>query len=318
MNLKATTKPSKPSPDFPLFPHASGKWAKKINGATKYFGRWDDPDGALSEYHALLAHQQARRDGVAPPAPQVVAPSGLTINKACDLFLDAKKVALDSNEMSFRTFHEYTRTCKRFTLFFGHRYRIGELLPSDFTRYRNDRAKTCNPVTVGNEVTRVKTLLNWLYKSKHTRQIDTGPEFRKPSRLVTRRHKRQRGKLMFDAFEIRAILDEIGVQMRAMTLLAINCAYQNSDVETVTLDVVQSAIETGWIEYPRLKTEVDRRCPLWTTTRKALERAMKRRPESPLNFAFVLPDGRALTSTNGDVGKRFRAARDHAMIKQGG
>ncbi|MGA2061020.1 MAG: hypothetical protein ABSG67_11100, partial [Thermoguttaceae bacterium] len=43
-------KPQKPRADFPLYAHNVGKWAKTIRGKTYFFGRWEDPEGALTEY----------------------------------------------------------------------------------------------------------------------------------------------------------------------------------------------------------------------------------------------------------------------------
>lgn len=53
-------KPAKPTPDFPLFPHRVGQWAKKINGKTHYFGPWDDPEGALASYESLVGNRRPR------------------------------------------------------------------------------------------------------------------------------------------------------------------------------------------------------------------------------------------------------------------
>jgi hypothetical protein len=64
--IMARAKPEKPFADFELFPHSSGRWCKKIKGRSYYFGRWDNPEGALRLYKDFLdgkPKNKSRRPG---------------------------------------------------------------------------------------------------------------------------------------------------------------------------------------------------------------------------------------------------------------
>src|SRR5712671_3894339 len=97
---RRSEKPTKPYPDFPLFPHATRRWAKKIRGRLVYFGPWSDPDGALQKYldqkDALHAGRKPRPD-----------PHGLTVKDAVNAFLNHKKTFVESGELSRRMWADY-------------------------------------------------------------------------------------------------------------------------------------------------------------------------------------------------------------------
>jgi len=76
-------KPRKPYPDFTLFPHAAGRWAKKIRGKLDYFGPWADAAAAgersAEQWESLHAGppmlEQEERSGRShhhSPNPQLV------------------------------------------------------------------------------------------------------------------------------------------------------------------------------------------------------------------------------------------------------
>ncbi len=104
----------KPYPEFPLTPHASGKWPQKIKGRVYYFGRWDDPQSALQEY--LKAHEYLQA-GV--PVPGGNTMGMLSVGELCDQFYGAKNQAVIAGGLTTRSLKDLRRTCTRLCSFVG-------------------------------------------------------------------------------------------------------------------------------------------------------------------------------------------------------
>lgn len=300
-------KPNKPREDFPLFAHATGKWAKKIKGRLHYFGKWADPDAAEREYESFIGKQGKKVDG-------------FTVKDACNSFLTAKRDARDRRELASRSFDEYHRTCKRVIEHFGAETLVASLTPEHFQSYRTKLAERWNMVAIGNEVTRVRSLFRWCRSQRLIPdEIHYGDEFKKAGIKAQRRHRRLAGKKLFSADEIKRLLDFAGVQMRAIVFLGINCGFGPTDCATLPLSALD--LKAGWIHYPRPKTEVDRDIPLWPETVAALTAVIERRYEPKPEAAdrvFVQPDGQPWDTTTNPIAKHFRQLYSWAAMSRGG
>jgi integrase len=282
-------KPTKPYPDFPLFPHAAGVWAKKIRGKLYYFGPWEDPDGALAKYLVEKDDLHAGRK----PRPD---PTAATVKDAANTFLNAKQAAVDNGELSPLTWADYKEAADEVVAVIGKGRLLADLGPDDFAALRNRMAKKWGPHHLKKAVQCIRCLLKHaLDTGLVDRPVRLGPDFRAPSKKVIRLHRAKQGPKLFTAEEVRKLLDAAGVQLRAMILLAVNAGLGNADCGRLTVQALD--LERAWLDYPRPKTGMPRRCPLWPETVAALEDALARRKE-PKNAAdaglvFVTRTGQA-------------------------
>ena len=265
-------KPAKPYEDFPLFAHASGRWAKKIRGRVHYFGSWDDASGALTRYLESKDDLHAGRT----PRPKE---GELTLRDLVNLFLTAKRHLVDSREITARTWADYYTSCGRLLRALGKDRLVTDVRADDLTRYRAALARKWGPVAVGNEIQRVRCLFKFGYDSELLdNPMRFGPGFKKPSKKVMRKERAKKGLRMFEAEALRKILDNAGQPLRTMILLAVNTGFGNADIGTVPLDALD--LERGWINYPRPKTGIERRCKLWPETVEALKDWLSQRPKA--------------------------------------
>jgi integrase len=224
---------------------------------------------------ALELYKEQRDDLHAGRTPR--NRDGLTVKELCDEFMNAKLALLDNGELSPRTFHDYHATVRRIADAFGRSRLVDDLAPDDFARLRKSIAKTRGVVALGNEVQRVRTVFKYAYdEGKIEKPVRYGQSFTKPSRKNVRKARLANGKRMFHAEQLRRIIKAAKQPLKAMVFLGINCGFGQSDVSNLP----QSALDLkkGWVEYPRPKTAIERRCPLWPETVEALRDAIANRP----------------------------------------
>jgi len=222
-------KPKKPYKHFPLYAHATGRWAKKIRGQLFYFGPWSDPDAALALY---MENRVSLHAGLGMnPLPS--AEECLKVRELCNHFLTSKKHLLDNDELSPRTFRDYVSTCDRMLKTSAFRYNpaVQDLVSGDFAKLRTAFAKNLGPINLGNEIQRVRSLFKYGYDSGLIdNPIRFGPGFKKPTRKVIRQARQANGPRMFEAEELRAAITEASHPLKAIILLAANCGFGQGDI----------------------------------------------------------------------------------------
>ena len=156
---------------------------------------------------------------------------------------------------------------------------MDDLASDDFDRLRAGLVKGRGPVSLRNDVRHVRMVFKFAYDAHLIeRPVRFGPHFKIPTKAVLRRERQKNGKRMFEAAEIRTILDAATQPLRAMVLLAANGGLGNTDVSSLPISAID--FDTGWLDYPRPKTAVERRIPLWTETLDAVKEAIDKRPKA--------------------------------------
>jgi integrase len=279
----AAGKPNKPYPEYPLTAHPAGYWCKKIRGKIHYFGPWSDPDGALKKY--LEQKDVLHAGGALRPDPQA-----LTVKDVANHFLNAKRQAVDAGELSLRTWLDYRSIMDKMVAGLGKHRGIRTLAPQEFATLKSKLAKRNGP----HRLCTIIQVMRCAFKHADDsglldRPMRFGPAFKRTSKKVLRLHRARQGAKLFTAEEIQALVQGVlvvgaegpelvqpGAQIRAMILLGINCGFGNADCGTLPLAAVN--LDTGIIDFPRPKTGIPRRCPLWPETIDAIKLALAVRP----------------------------------------
>jgi integrase len=288
---RASPQVSKPYPGFPLCVHPNGSWVKKIKGRLHYFGPVTDPDAALQKY------LDQRDDLHAGRIPRAKLEAGPILADAVNAFIHAKKHKLECGDISARSFYDLYAAAERVVKFFRRDRLLTDIRPEDFAAFERTFPKTWGALARGRQIQHTRSIFLYAMTQGLIETVVRFGDFKKPSKSVLRKAKAKartaNGLKMFEADEIRDLLDKAGRQMKAMILLAVNAGLGPTDLASLTFNVID--LDRAILDFPRPKTGIDRRCPLWSETVAALRDAIAHRPtpkdEAHANRVFVTKYG---------------------------
>lgn len=307
------------SPSSPLWLHASGQWAVKRRGKTYYFGT--DHEKALAEYLRVKPDLEAGR----PIRRAFKGAEGITVVEVCEIFLRSKATSVSLGDLTDRSFSDYRATCKELTAQLGRETLVSSISPSDFLRLRDSWAKRWGVHRLGSEIARTRVILNFAFNNDLIEKPVKFGEFKRPSKSAYRRRRAEVGPRLFTPEEIKSLLSIASPAMRGMILLGLNAGFGNNDCATLPIGAIDW--ENGWLEFPRPKTGIPRRVPLWPETLKALRfvRSQRKNKRALASNAplFVTDKGEPWLCKRGErhnslVSIAFRALLDKLAIHRPG
>lgn len=253
---------------------AGGYWCATVGGRKRGLG--GDRDAAEERLDELL---QADVEGRAPRGPVTVA----------DLY--GEHVAhqhgrAEAGDIKPREFADVRRALDHFVAAVGEGALAAEVGPRQFTDYHRKLVATYGPDQVKKRVHAVRRMFEHAADLELVpHRANFGPEFR-PSGSRQLAKAKARGRTVdrtpLRSRQVRELVRSADQPLRAMILLAVNCAFGNTDCGLLTLDKLHLRVErdadgkvtraTGHHDFRRPKNPlVDRRCPLWRSTVLALD-----------------------------------------------
>src|SRR5262249_33013609 len=156
-------------------------------------------------------------------------PAALTVKDACNAFLIAKQALVDTSELTRLTWGDYKTACVEIVASFGKGRLLADLGPDDFAGLRDRMAKKWGPHRLSKTIQFCRCVSTSASDpALLARPVRLGPGFKRPSKKTLRLHRARQGRKLFTAEEIRRLLAAAGVQLKAMTLLGINCGFGNA------------------------------------------------------------------------------------------
>jgi integrase len=309
----------KPYPEYPLWWHRQGYWAKKINGKLHYFGpRHSDWKTSLEEYQRVVDDLRLGKER---------NPNACTVGQVCNSFLHTKQRAVETGEFSKRSWRDYQSVGKRIIEHFGRTALVEDLSPADFGRFRAELAKGRSVTSLANLVRVARMVFRYAETEELIDgRVSFGSQFSEPSKKAKKQHRaklrRDHGLRMLEAAEIRQLLYAADPVWRAMIYLGINCGYGNSDISQLRIQQVGEHIR-----YPRPKTGEDRLNALWPETldavRQAISMRVQPRTSDLSDRVFLTRTGREWvransTYVNDEISKQFSKLLTACGLKRPG
>lgn len=280
---------------------ANNQWVKKIRGRTYSFGViWSiasgqrDPGSVAANAEVALKRYQTEGPSLHAGLPRDnVRRDGVTIGEMCGLYLQSRKADCDLGKLSPLSFKNYASTCKLLIATFGMKRPVEALKPIDFAKLL--RSAPFGPSRLQAFVVWVKQVFAWAYDAEVIeRPPKFGKAFKGSNPKERRQLRRKAGKNMLRPDQIRSLLGLASAQMRAMIMLAINGGLGNTDL--ARLPIAELDLDGAMLDFPRIKTSIERRVPLWPETVQSLREAIAVRP-APLDpdhagLVFLTAQGR--------------------------
>ena len=266
MPAKKPKCPAKPYPEFPLYPHNNGQWAKKIRGRTLFFGSWK-----TAEWDAALARYLDERDALyAGRPPDRDDPNAMTCDEWLNRWVAEKQDEAEAGTITAQHAAGCKYTAKRMLAITGRQRPAVGVDRACLLKIRKAFA-TGSPVSLKSHLTRVRMAIHWLER-RHGVQVRLDDELASPPKRALRLHASARRK-HWEPAEIAKIIDTENLRMRAVLSLVANCALETHDLAALSWSHIEQ-IDGRWFHTcPRPKTGLPRLAMLWPRTVGALEAA---------------------------------------------